>query len=596
MNADQQPQPQLLRAPPPVPPPQSQLESLPSSVATLTLLPFAESSELLLFRAVCQTAYAFVHGHRLTLRADNSTAAVAAGGDAGDAGDGMASADATANTITSEADEPTSEEEANILWRMALSLDFGFMSEKEEKELEQYGAEAEFARTSAEYGELVVARRKYRRMFLHTFRYRPSRTSDNDASTERSFLETGEVFTAPTPFASWKHWTKLHKQFQECAARADATTGSSSGLYGPYYLRAAALWRKIENWCDQQGSFGLRMKSTFVPGRALDVASLIDDDDDDPEDPMDFIYSTLQAIWSFYGGQTRPFNASFSGLLGGYCAYDLLCCTRLIGIDEIIAQRCRMDQGFGGTLMPFAHNITGRTEKVIAVVRHLGRAFVTVANRHTRVMPCDAIEWLDTYATRLEQGVYDVGELVPSQQAPFDTRSILLYPTVADTTGRTSRAVTKGIEVVASGVDAVERQGMFIYSIRIRILTPGEDGYMSPSERGFTTCQLRSRHWIITQDTGDEPEHVRGDGVVGMYPLLKERGYDLYEGRTAATAQEFETDCEGKFAYQSATEASEAGTLGGTLQFVPGSLANPTGKEFDVQVAPFPLGEERIVF
>ena len=81
-----------------------------------------------------------------------------------------------------------------------------------------------------------------------------------------------------------------------------------------------------------------------------------------------------------------------------------------------------------------------------------------------------------------------------------------------------------------------------------------------------------------------------------MYPLLKEGGYDLYEGRTAATVQEVETDCEGKFAYQSMTEASEEGTLGGSIQFVPGSLANPTGQEFDVRVAPFPLGEERILF
>ena len=609
MNADQQ------QPPPPVPP-RSQLESLPSSVATLTLLPYAQSSELLIFRAVCQTAYAFVHGHSLTLGA-----AVAAGGDAGDAvasssnatgaadnstrtaaaaAGGVDASDAVAscsnaNAYRNDLDEATSEEEANILWRRTLSVDFGFMSEEEEKELGQYNADKEFAQTSAEFRELVEGRRKYRRMFLRTFRHRPTRTSDNDDSTERSFLETGEVFTASTPFASWKHWAKLHKQFQNCAAHVDATTSSSSDLCGPYYLRAAALWQKIENWCDDQGSFGLRMKNTLVPGRALDVASLIGDDDDD-SDPRDFFYSTLQALWSFYGGQKRPTGpADFAmGLLGGYCAYDILCCSRLIGIDEIIAPRRGMAGGLG-TILPFAHNVTGQTQKVVVVVRHLGRAFVAVANS---LMPCDVLEWLDAYATRLERGVYEIGELVPQhpQQAPFDTRSILLYPTIADTMGRTSRAVTNGIEVIASGVDAVERQGMFIYSIRIRILTPGEGGYMSPSQRGFTTCQLRSRHWIISQGNGREPEHVRGDGVVGMYPLLKEGGYDLYEGRTAATVQEVESDCEGKFAYQSMTEASEEGTLGGSLQFVPGSLANPTGQEFDVRVAPFPLGEERILF
>jgi uncharacterized protein affecting Mg2+/Co2+ transport len=576
MEIDQQPPPPLPASPPGDR--QHQLDSLPASVVTLTLLPFVEPSELLSFRVVCHTAYAFVHGHRLAIDDDD---------DDDDDDDANKQDEATAAT----------EEEANILWRKALYLDFGFLSEEEERRLEQYCAEDEFAQSSAEFRELVEAKRRYRRMFLQTFRYRPSRTSDNDVSTARSFLETGEVFAAPTPFASWKHWTKLRNQFQSCAVHADATTGSSSGLYGPYYLRSAALWRKIENWCDRQGSFGLRIKEGLLPGRAVDVSSLIDDEDDDP-DPMDFIYSAVQAIWCFYGGQKRPAASidSFTGLLGGYSAYDLFSCTRLINIEEIMARRRGMGHSYGN-LLPFASSSIARSQKMILIIREVGRAYVGVVSDSIRRMPCDVVEWLDTYASRLEQGVYECGELIPSQQAEFsDTRSILLYPSIADSTGRTSRAVTRGVEVVASGVDAAERQGMFIYSIRIRLVKQGEDGYMTPSERGFITCQLRSRHWIISQGRDDEPEHVRGDGVVGMYPLLKEGGYHLYEGRTAVTAQEVETDCEGIFSYQSATEASEHGALEGSLQFVPGSLASPTGKDFDVRVAPFPLGGESIVF
>lgn len=581
----------------------NQLDSLPSSLVTLALLPFVEPFELLIFRVVCRSAYAFVHGRRLTV-GDGGNDGV--NNDDDDTEMSIASTNANSNA-NEQQDEATTtsrptEEEANILWRRALYLDFGFLSEEEEKRLEQYGAEDDFAQTSALNRDLVEAKRKYRRMFLQTFRHRPSRTSDNsDASTtRRSFLETDEVFTASTPFDSWKHWMKLRNQFRKCAVHADATTGSNSDLYGPYYLRSADVWQKIENWCGQQGPFGLRIKETLVPGRAVDVSSLLDDEDDYPN-PMDFIYSAVQSIWCFYGGQKHPRTDadSFTGLLGGYNAYDLCSCSRLIDVEEIMAQRRGMGQSFGNVL-PFAHSRMARPHKMIVLVRHLGRAFVaSTGNSHvmySRVMPCDVIEWLDIYASRLEQGVYDCGEIIPSRYAPFDTRSILLYPSIADSTGRTSRAVTRGIEVVASGVDAVERPGMFIYSIRIRLLKPGEDGYMTPSERGFTTCQLRSRHWIISQGDGDEPEHVRGDGVVGMYPLLKEGGYDLHEGQTAATAQAVETDCEGKFAYQSATEASEDGTLEGSLQFVPGSLASPTGREFDVQVAPFALGEERIVF
>jgi uncharacterized protein affecting Mg2+/Co2+ transport len=75
---------------------------------------------------------------------------------------------------------------------------------------------------------------------------------------------------------------------------------------------------------------------------------------------------------------------------------------------------------------------------------------------------------------------------------------------------------------------------MFAYSIRIRLLTP-EDGeeYMSPEQRGFGMCQLVSRHWKICKDDPDEDEpsieEVRGDGVIGYYPLLCEGGFVSYQ-------------------------------------------------------------------
>lgn len=34
------------------------------------------------------------------------------------------------------------------------------------------------------------------------------------------------------------------------------------------------------------------------------------------------------------------------------------------------------------------------------------------------------------------------------------------------------------------------------YSIRMRLLSPEEEGYKLASERGFETCQLTDRHWV----------------------------------------------------------------------------------------------------
>lgn len=68
-----------------------------------------------------------------------------------------------------------------------------------------------------------------------------------------------------------------------------------------------------------------------------------------------------------------------------------------------------------------------------------------------------------------------------------------------------TRAVTRGIEVRSSAIYMAEHPSTWTYSIRIRLLTPGEDGYVSPEQRGFETAQLHSRHWAITHTVGGKP-------------------------------------------------------------------------------------------
>lgn len=144
------------------------------------------------------------------------------------------------------------------------------------------------------------------------------------------------------------------------------------------------------------------------------------------------------------------------------------------------------------------------------------------------------ILWLEKYAGRLDSGTYVVGDIISPLGYP--AKAIRLFPMAgASNNNRVSRCVTRGIEVVASAVPAYEI-GRTIYSVRIRLVEPGEDGSLSSSERGFETCQLRSRHWKITaNDTGEE-EHVRGDGGTGLYPLLFGDGRGICAGRSAADA------------------------------------------------------------
>jgi hypothetical protein len=188
------------------------------------------------------------------------------------------------------------------------------------------------------------------------------------------------------------------------------------------------------------------------------------------------------------------------------------------------------------------------------------------------------LRWFEHHANQLR--CYSVGDLAGYQ-------SILRYPNLNDPS-RCSRAVTRGVEVVASSVYSAA-MSLFIYSIRIRLLRPEDgEGYMTAEERGFDTCQLVSRYWRIS-DRMNDAEEVRGEGVIGYYPLLREGGYDkMYseDGGQSFTNEGSGTNGE-YFSYQSCTRSGV--TMEGQLQFKVGSILEGNSEVFDVRVAPFPL-------
>ena len=77
-----------------------------------------------------------------------------------------------------------------------------------------------------------------------------------------------------------------------------------------------------------------------------------------------------------------------------------------------------------------------------------------------------------------------------------------------------SEALTRGVRVSVTAryspeySDQSRRKWFFLYTIRI-------------TNEGSRTVQLLNRHWIIT-DANGEVEEVRGPGVVGQQPVLKQ--------------------------------------------------------------------------
>ena len=119
-----------------------------------------------------------------------------------------------------------------------------------------------------------------------------------------------------------------------------------------------------------------------------------------------------------------------------------------------------------------------------------------------------------------------------------------------------SEAITRGVRVrvqsryVPEQSDPARGEWFFAYTIVI-------------TNEGETTVQLLTRHWIITDASG-QVEEVRGPGVVGAQPVLR-------------TGESFE--------YTSACPLrTPFGTMRGTYQMV-----LQTGETFDAEIAPFKL-------
>ena len=117
-----------------------------------------------------------------------------------------------------------------------------------------------------------------------------------------------------------------------------------------------------------------------------------------------------------------------------------------------------------------------------------------------------------------------------------------------------SVAVTQGIRITVKSRYLPEQSASgrwaFAYTVRIENI-------------GSVTAQLRSRHWIITDGNGTR-EEVKGDGVVGNQPILR-------PGE--------------KFEYTSgAVLTTPHGSMQGTYR-----MATEDGRQFDADIAPFPL-------
>ncbi|KAJ9529350.1 hypothetical protein QJQ45_013765, partial [Haematococcus lacustris] len=169
------------------------------------------------------------------------------------------------------------------------------------------------------------------------------------------------------------------------------------------------------------------------------------------------------------------------------------------------------------------------------------------------------LAWFEEWGRRLAAGWYMV---TPLDNDWPDSKAICLFPLVAE--GGCGEAVTRGVRIQASVLFAPEvsqrTQKVFTYSIRFALLSVEEQRELWPAAAGpfvpMTSCQLRARHWIMRDGAGRQKDEVRGEAVVGKYPLLQAGGNEVV--------------------YQSCTQqTTPTGSMEGDFRFVAGSIQRP---------------------
>ncbi len=523
--------------------------------------------------------------------------------------------------------------EADVLWRQALMRDFKFRLDS----------------SNDDDNPLQVD--LLRSLKIREITDQDTSSDDEDDSPASSIFgypACESVFIAKSSFESWKHWAKASAIFcngedmhsktnnyingpckyfelvyeysyvnacmketnKSKVFRRKEIEDSLSLFSMPDFLRAANLWSKVEQWCNnskQSGNLGARIKASLRPGvnRPSGRFAGVHDHPHFRLSRGATAVHMYEAVFSFYDGQDVFENKKIDDVevafFGGYCVHNHLTCTFLYPTD--LSERFIF-----GDHVPIAGNILSETYNKIVFNVQSGELLYASHNQvsgtvdlnpaykiqnNSNDTPHDAgLLWLEEYVRRLHDCELSVRQLKHLKDtctcALSSDRLRILSPFPGHPSPLASRRVTRGVEVIASSLPNVDLPAI-VYSMRIRLLQANEDGYLSPTERGFDTCQLLSRHWTIKNEETGEIVEENGEGVEGCYPLLREGGYrdDQPTSRDGRIVSEG-IDELGTFVFQSSLNLI-SGYFAGRMQFLPGSIIDSSDQPFHVDVGRFPL-------
>ncbi|CAN7065205.1 unnamed protein product [Brassica rapa subsp. trilocularis] len=294
---------------------------------------------------------------------------------------------------------------------------------------------------------------------------------------------------------------------------------------------------------------------------------------------------TTRLLYRFVDGQELSSSSSSAGvdegplgLIGGYSAYWHKVNVYLLPLKEVVRQTIDIMAGDHNTIskniVVVAVSAAPSSKKMFFLDCTNGQLYTENTSSH-QMLPCvpeslvcingdqqeDAmLLWLEEHGRRLQTGATKVRE-------QDNIKSISLFPEIPPLC---SISVTNGVQVRASSVfmpevsNHLDNPPVYSYACSIRMsLMPNFN------RRHRSSWQMYSRHWVVRADDaviGD----VDGEVVLLKNPLLQ------------AKEEEFVYRCISQFPTSNLS-------VEGSFTFVPGSLQDPKGPQFEVNVAEFPV-------
>lgn len=406
------------------------------------------------------------------------------------------------------------ESASNIIWKYPLQNDFGFSFH-------------DTCRTSFSLETLRI----------HS-QHKTRNQSNGYSIFGYHFSDESSTCTVRSAYVAWKSWKDVSDLFYSLdlpndfevldyledvepdCEDDDIVEVDSRFVNGPFFLRAAKVWYSIALWADHNGRFGKSLKASFANGvrhyngrfgKCKYSQNII----------------AVEAIFAFCDGQMTSQCSTINALdltngFFGYYIYDgprennmrrqVYCQNcRLFStrdaIDVSLSDEWVLKDGNEGTINH--HLVLTRTPNSNAP----RTVFVNYLNGKLRALYRQSIfhpvynddtigeekndqslRYIEDYINSLSNGVLVVeDDRYISPFATFPVHSELVK--VEQELELPKRIVERGIEIIISTTVGFETNSIIV-NARIRILTEGEDGYLSAERRGFLECKLCSNAWF----------------------------------------------------------------------------------------------------